>query len=61
MHVGNTRSTADVERLMQQLASLPKSKTDNIPAPTTTKNTNWNKNQNNAVVSHGRVNRTKGK
>lgn len=61
MNPRSHRSEAEVEKLLKQLSSLPTSKADATPTPILKKSSKWNKNTNNNVASHGRVNRTKGK
>ena len=61
MNPRNHRSEKEVEKLLQQLSSLPKSKVDTTVPPIRKNSTKWNKNALGAVASHGRINRTKGK
>jgi len=60
MGIGNTRTQAEVDELMRQLASLPKATTNHSPEPQKKRNENW-KRKSTAVARGGRVNRTKGK
>jgi hypothetical protein len=60
MGVGNSRPQAEVDKLMQQLASLPKATTEHSSEPQKKTNDNW-KRKSVAVARGGRVNRTKGK
>lgn len=59
-NVGNSRTQAEVEALMRQLASLPKSTVEHPPEPEKKANDKW-KHQSVARANHGRVNKTKGK
>ena len=61
MNPRSYRSEKEVAKLLQQLSDLPQSKADTTVPPIRNKSTTWNKNTNNNIASHGRVNRTKGK
>lgn len=61
MGIANTRTQDEVDRLMQQLSSLPKATTDATPASEKKANDNWKRKTTTKIRSSGRVNRTKGK
>ena len=60
MGVGYSRTQAEVDKLMQQLASLPKATTEHSPEPAKKANDKW-KHKSVATARGGRINRTKGK
>ena len=60
MGVGNTRTQAEVDELMRQLASLPKATTNHSTEPQKKANDKW-KHKSVATARGGRINRTKGK
>ena len=61
MGIGNTRTQAEVDELMRQLAALPKATTEQSSEPEKKTNDKWKLKSSVNVRGSGRVNRTKGK
>lgn len=61
MGIAHSRSQDEVDKLLQQIASLPKATTNASPEDVKKINDKWKAKSSTNVRSNGRVNKTRGK